>query len=208
MSSLGGHAGALARILEGRVDVDHVMVHAEAIAATALDDIWWDNSGYERYGETDALPKIWKQPDDFRSRIDRFQAAASDFVEAAESGERGRILQGFKALGESRGACHDSYRYEEWRCRGTRRRRHIRLPAVARAGGARGRAARARVPLTASAPPCGRGAGCTSRPRRSGGIRRGARAGTAGPTSCATSATAASATRRATGSAPASSRAT
>lgn len=115
MSSLGGHAGALARILKGRVDVDHVMVHAQAIAATApaLDDIWWDNSGYESYEETDALPKIWEQPDDFQNRIDRFQAAASDFVEAAESGERGRILQGFKALGESCGACHDSYRYEE-----------------------------------------------------------------------------------------------
>lgn len=115
MSSLGGHAGAVARILKGQVDVDHLMVHAEAIAATApaLDDIWWDNSGYESYEKTDALPKIWEQPDDFRSKIDRFQAAADDFVGAVESGERGRILEGFKALGDSCGACHDSYRYEE-----------------------------------------------------------------------------------------------
>lgn len=115
MSSLGGHAGAVARILKGQVDVDHLMHHAEAIAATApvLDDIWWDNSRYEDYDDTDALPEIWKQPDDFRGKVDRFQSAAGDFVAAVETGERGEILQGFKALGDSCSACHDDYRYEE-----------------------------------------------------------------------------------------------
>lgn len=115
MSSLGGHAGALARILKGQVDVDHVRRHAEAIAATApvLDDIWWPNSTYEDHDDTDALPAIWEQPDDFQSRIDRFQAAADDFVEAAGTGERDAILEGFRALGDSCSGCHDNYRYEE-----------------------------------------------------------------------------------------------
>lgn len=115
MSSLGAHTGAVARIIKGQVDVDHLMLHAEAIAATApaLDDIWWDNSRYEDYEETNALPEIWEQPDDFQSKVDRLQSAARDFVDAVGTGERGRILEGFKALGDSCGGCHDDYRYEE-----------------------------------------------------------------------------------------------
>ena len=115
MSSLGGHAGAVSAIVKGQVDVDHLLPHARAIAATAatVDDIWWDNSTYEDYEKTDALPKIWQQPDDFQERIDKFQTAAKDFVDAVETGERGRIIQGFKTLGNSCGGCHDNYRYEE-----------------------------------------------------------------------------------------------
>lgn len=115
MSSLGGHAGAIAKIVKGQVDANHVMHHAEAIAAIAptVDDIWWDNSGYDDYKNTDALPKIWENPDDFQAKIDQFQTAAQDFVKAAETGERGQIIKGFKRLGDSCGACHDNYRYEE-----------------------------------------------------------------------------------------------
>lgn len=115
MKSLGGHAGAVARIVKGQVDVDHVLLHAKAIAATApaVEDIWWDNSGYGDYEKTNALPKIWEQPEDFQSKIDALQSAAKEFVAAAETGERGEIIKGFKALGDSCGGCHDSYRYEE-----------------------------------------------------------------------------------------------
>lgn len=115
MSSLGGHAGAAARIVKGQVDVDHLMHHAKAIAATApaVDGIWWDNSGYDDYEKTDALPKIWEQQDDFEKKVDAFQSAAEDFVAAVETGERGEIIKGFKALGNSCGNCHDTYRYEE-----------------------------------------------------------------------------------------------
>ena len=115
MSALGGHTGAIARIVKGQVDVDHLRLHARAIAATApaVDDIWWENSRYQDYGKTDALPKIWKQPEDFRDRVDDFQSAATGLVEAADTGERGRIIEAFKALGNSCGGCHDHYRYEE-----------------------------------------------------------------------------------------------
>lgn len=115
MSALGGHAGAIAKIVKGQVDADHVLQHARAIAAIAptLDDIWWENSGYDAYKKTDALPKIWENTDDFEAKIDQFQTAAQAFVTAAETGERGRIIQGFKQLGDACGACHDSYRYEE-----------------------------------------------------------------------------------------------
>lgn len=115
MSSLGGHTGAIGRIVKGQVDADHVMAHAEAIAATApvVEDIWWENSGFDDYDRTNALPEIWSQPDDFQDRIDEFQAAARDFVEAVETGERARIIEGFRALGNSCGGCHDNYRYEE-----------------------------------------------------------------------------------------------
>ncbi|MDZ7748693.1 MAG: cytochrome c [Halofilum sp. (in: g-proteobacteria)] len=112
MSSLGGHTGAIGRLVKGQVDADHLMPHAKAIAATApvVDDIWWENSGFDDYDRTDALPEIWQQPEDFQAKIDDFQAAAEGLVEAVETGERGRIVEGFKALGNSCGGCHDSYR--------------------------------------------------------------------------------------------------
>lgn len=115
MRSLGGHAGSIARIVKGQVDVDHLQAHAEAIAATApaVSDIWWDNSTYDDYEKTDALPAIWENPDDFQSKIEDFQTAAEEFVAAVETGERSQILQGFQALGKSCGDCHDDYRYEE-----------------------------------------------------------------------------------------------
>lgn len=115
MSTLGGHTAAISSILRGKVDVDHLKLHAEGIAATApaMSDIWWDNSQYDDHDETDALPEIWKEPDRFRNRIEQFQSAADDFVDAVETGERQEIVQGLTDLGDSCSACHDDYRYEE-----------------------------------------------------------------------------------------------
>jgi len=115
MSSLGGHAGAIARIMKRQVSYDHIVPHAEAIAATApvVDDIWPKNSQPGDYEKTDALPEIWAQPQAFQDKIDDMQSAAEDFLAAARTGEDDKILAAFKSLGDSCGACHDDFRAED-----------------------------------------------------------------------------------------------
>lgn len=114
MSALGGHAGAIARIVKRQVDYEHIVPHAQAIATTAplVDDIWPENSGPNDYEDTDALTKIWEQPDDFQARVDKLKEEAENFLSVAKTGDEGEIIAAFKELGQSCGGCHDNYRAE------------------------------------------------------------------------------------------------
>lgn len=115
MSSLGGHAGAIARIVKRQVGYDHIVPHARAIAATApvVGDVWPDNSKPSDYEKTDALPEIWQQPEDFRKKIDTFEEAANNFLATAQDGDDAEIVAAFKELGQACGGCHDDYRAED-----------------------------------------------------------------------------------------------
>ncbi|MEX0759358.1 MAG: cytochrome c [Tistlia sp.] len=115
MRSLGGHAGAIAAIVKQQVSYDHVAAHAEAIAATApaVRDVFPENSGPDDYAETDALPAIWENPEDFAEALEAFETAAAAFPAAAQSGDRAQILEAFQKLGGSCGACHEDFRAED-----------------------------------------------------------------------------------------------
>lgn len=116
MKSLGGHAGAIAKIVKGQAShPGHIPEHAEAIAVTSelVADIFPENSGPNDYADTAALPAVWEKPDAFRKTVDDFVAAAQDFAEAAQSDDRQTILAGFKKLGGACGACHDDFRKEQ-----------------------------------------------------------------------------------------------
>lgn len=115
MSSLGGHAGAIARILKRQVSYDHLQPHAAALAATApvVDDVWPKNSQPSDYEKTDALPAIWEKRQSFQQRIDQFKTAAQNFADTVDGGDEREILGAFKELGDSCGACHDDFRAED-----------------------------------------------------------------------------------------------
>lgn len=116
MKSLGGHAGAIAKIIKGQVSyTGHIADHAQAIAATSelVGDVFPENSGPDDYADTDALPAIWEEPGEFQQTVDDFVAAAQDFAEAAQSDDRQTVIAGFKKLGDSCGACHDDFRKED-----------------------------------------------------------------------------------------------
>jgi len=115
MHGLGNHAGAAAKLVKGKVDADHLQHHADAIAAIApaVEDIWWDGSGPDSGVDTRAKANIWSEMDEFEDKIDDFQTAAENFQGAVDGGNRGQIIKAFKALGDSCGACHDTYRAEE-----------------------------------------------------------------------------------------------
>lgn len=107
MEAIGGHMQALGDILRGKVDhVDHLPVHAAALASLAeiTPTLFPAGSG----GETDALPAIWENPEDFAERLEAFKEAATSLRAAAETG--GDITAATRKLGQACRGCHDSYR--------------------------------------------------------------------------------------------------
>lgn len=109
--AIGGHMTALVKIIRREVPhTDDVAVHANGIAdlAPITTHIFPEGSGE---GQTDALPAIWSNPEDF----DRYR---EDFIEAAEGlrvaagGPMGPFVEAFQTLGGSCSDCHDNFRAE------------------------------------------------------------------------------------------------
>lgn len=115
MTSLGGHAGSIARIVKQQVSYDHIQAHADAIAATAplLRDLFPENSGPDDYAETEALSAIWERPAEFEAAIEKLETAAEAFQGVAGSGDRAQVLAAFQQLGGACGGCHEDFRAED-----------------------------------------------------------------------------------------------
>lgn len=108
MEAIGGHMQALSDILRGKVShEDHLSIHAAALASLAeiTPTLFPPGSGD---GETEALPAIWENPEDFAERLDAFKEAGAGLRAAAETG--GDVMAATRQLGQACKGCHDSYR--------------------------------------------------------------------------------------------------
>ena len=108
MGAIGGHMQSLFDILRGKVDhADHLSVHADALASLAeiTPTLFPPGSGGD---DTDALPAIWEDPEDFAERLDAFKKAGAGLRAAAESG--GNVMAAAQQLGQACKGCHDNYR--------------------------------------------------------------------------------------------------
>lgn len=107
--AIGGHMTALVKIIRREVPhTDDTTVHANGIAdlAPLTEHLFPAGSGE---GQTDALPAIWKNPDDFARRRDAFIEAAEG-LRAAAGGPMGPFVSAFQTLGGTCSDCHDNYR--------------------------------------------------------------------------------------------------
>ena len=113
MDAIGGHMQALGAIAKGEVDhKSHVPVHVASLAA--LSGIAPDLFGADsRDGDTDALPKIWDEPDAFKKALDAFRTAAQDLDAIVKSGDMTNFGAGLGALGKSCKGCHDDFKKPE-----------------------------------------------------------------------------------------------
>lgn len=59
---------------------------------------------------TDALPAIWDNWDDFQERAAQLQTDADTLMAAAQSGDQGQIRQAFMAAAKNCKGCHDQYK--------------------------------------------------------------------------------------------------
>ncbi len=107
--AVGGHMGAIVGIVREGVRPEDLGYHADAMLGLAkiAPHVFPAGSGG---GDTEALPEIWEQPEEFKRRMDDFRNAAETFAAAVASGDRGQIGAGLQGLGRSCKGCHDNFR--------------------------------------------------------------------------------------------------
>jgi cytochrome c556 len=113
MTSIRGHLVASSMIVRGLVeDRGQLVNHARGIAnnTTELDHIFPKGSNVV---DSEALPVIWEEPEEFAAAIAKTQDAAAAFVEAAENGDSAATSDAFRNLGKSCRGCHDQFRVSD-----------------------------------------------------------------------------------------------
>jgi cytochrome c556 len=113
MTAMRGHIAAVSMQLRGLVD-DHGFLadHAQALASTAaeLDHVFPPGSNV---GDSEALPAIWEQPEDFADAVAEAERATAAFSEAAASGDPDAISAAFREVGAACRGCHDDFRKDD-----------------------------------------------------------------------------------------------
>ena len=110
MQAIGGHMQAIVDILRRDVPhTDHLPIHTGALAALAdiTPTLFPPGSGGL---DTEALPAIWENPEDFAQRVDAFREAAANLNDVA--GKGGALGPAVKQVGQTCKGCHDGYRAE------------------------------------------------------------------------------------------------
>lgn len=113
MKSVGGHMGAAAQIVRGKVQYpDDLGYHADAIARSmkTVHGLFPVDSDF---GETRALPAVWDKPDEFKKVGEDAAAAAAEFAAAAGGGDPKALVASFKQLADACKACHKDFREED-----------------------------------------------------------------------------------------------
>jgi len=110
MKALGGHMAAMAQIVRGKVPFTaRLEGHAQAVAAGTKDlaALFPKDSDF---GETEALPEIWKKPSEFEKLAKDSDKAADALAAAVKGGDKAAIGSAFDGLGKTCKACHDDFR--------------------------------------------------------------------------------------------------
>ena len=111
MKAVGGHMGAMAAILKGKVKfTGDLKTHARAMADLAgiAARVFPEGSDF---GDTRALEDIWKKPKEFQKVLEAFKAESAKLVKIADGGDVKAFTDQFKALGKNAcGTCHKAFR--------------------------------------------------------------------------------------------------
>jgi cytochrome c556 len=110
MTAFRGHIGAASMIVRGLVeDRGQLLSHAEGLsnAAAELEHIFPEGSNV---GDSEALPAIWENADEFQAAIDKMVDATGAFEDAAADGDPAAIGAAFREVGMSCRGCHDNFR--------------------------------------------------------------------------------------------------
>lgn len=110
MSAIGSNMGAIGGIMKNQlVRPGAVANHAQQMADAAK----LIGPAFEQKlaaGKTDAKAEIWSEWAKFEKAIADYEKAATDLVAAAKGSDPAAVGLAVRALGESCGGCHDSFR--------------------------------------------------------------------------------------------------
>lgn len=110
MRAIGGNVSSTAAIVIDGADFgDNLMMHVRFLVDATQDIPSLFPVGSD-FGETDALPSIWEQPEKFAERSRENHEAALALLEAVEQGDEAVIRGAFRDLGQSCRSCHEDFR--------------------------------------------------------------------------------------------------
>jgi cytochrome c556 len=110
MKSQGGHMGAAAQILKGKVDFgSDLEYHATALAASSagLTRLFPKDSDF---GVTRAKEEIWTKSAEFEKASEDAEEAAKVFLAAVKSNDQSGVAKAFSDLAEACKGCHKKFR--------------------------------------------------------------------------------------------------
>ncbi|TVR54550.1 MAG: cytochrome c [Gemmatimonadales bacterium] len=110
MRAASGHLRATAAILVDGLPFEAMLpMHGSALAMLLSDipALYPEGSNHE---ESEARPEIWQSWDVYVERAGTTAQRARALEEAIQGGNRAAMVQAFRGLGETCGACHEDYR--------------------------------------------------------------------------------------------------
>lgn len=108
-----GPLGAMAR---DRIEFDAERVETNAARLLALSQMLSDAFAPDTRGSdvtTEALDRIWEQPDEFSGKVRATVEASAGLVAATETGDEAAMREAIGRLGSSCGSCHDDFRADD-----------------------------------------------------------------------------------------------
>lgn len=113
MKSQGGHMGAAADILRGKVEFgSDLTYHTEALAASlkTVSKLFPEGSDF---GDTRAKSEVWKRRADFDKATREADKAGAAFLAAVKSNDKAAIAKSFGTLADACKGCHQDFREKE-----------------------------------------------------------------------------------------------
>jgi len=105
--------GALGAMAKGKIPMDAEVIAVNASRIEFLGAMMHDYFALDTTAfsvETDAKDSVWKNHDDFTSKINDLVTAASDLQVLVANKQESDFREGIGALGASCKACHDEYK--------------------------------------------------------------------------------------------------
>jgi len=87
--------------------------HADRIAFLAPQLLEGFPEGSDKGAETEAKPDIWKNMDDFKSKMSDLVRETKNLSDVAKAGDEAKTREQFKKTAGACKSCHDKYRKEE-----------------------------------------------------------------------------------------------
>jgi len=113
MDAMAAHVSAFVLINFGRVEhQDYLKFHANALADLGAQGKVLFPAGTDS-GDTNALPLIWKEQEQFNKLMARLETSSARLRDAVASNDKPGAAAAFKTLGESCKGCHDRYQKKD-----------------------------------------------------------------------------------------------
>jgi len=87
--------------------------HADRIASLAPQLLEGFPEGSDKGADTEAKPDIWKNMDDFKSKMNDLVRETKALADVSKGGDEAKMREQFKKTAGACKSCHDKYRSEE-----------------------------------------------------------------------------------------------